>query len=181
MRKALLARPKKVEKSKIKEKMKHNFEFSFTQSVKGVFRAQAALLFLLVACSGIVGKQELVVFAAASLTDAFDQIAAEFEANYPGVDVLNNYANSSQLAMQLVEGAQADVFASANQNQMQVAVDAGFIQSEPVVFVTNRLTIIVPWDNHAGVQSPADLTKPGLRLVLAAPGVPARDYSDQSI
>src|SRR3990172_7530855 len=162
MRKALLARPKKVEKSKIKEKMKHNFEFSFMQSVKGVFRAQAALLFLLVACSGIVGKQELVVFAAASLTDAFDQIATEFEADHPSVDVLNNYANSAELATQLVEGARADVFASANQNQMQVAVDAGRIQGEPVLFVTNRLTIIVPLDNPAGIYFPAGFAKSGL-------------------
>ena len=161
--------------------MKRRFDFSFLRSVKGVFCAQAALLFLLTACSGIGGKQELVVFAAASLTDAFDQIAVEFEADHLGVDVLNNYANSSQLATQLVEGAQADVFASANQNQMQVAVDAGRIQGGPVIFVTNRLTIIVPLDNHAGLQSPADLAKPGLRLVLVAPGVPARDYSDQSI
>lgn len=95
--------------------------------------------------------------------------------------MLLNLASSSELAIQLSEGAPADVFAPANQAQMQVAADAGRVAGEPAVFSTNRLTIIVPADNPAGVVSPADLAQPGLRLVLAAPGVPVRDYSDQSI
>lgn len=124
---------------------------------------------------------ELVVMAASSLTDAFDEIAVAFEAANPGADVLPNYASSSSLATQLVEGAPADVFASANASQMNVAADGGRIVGEPVVFLTNRLTIIVPADNPGGLESYADLAKPGIALVLAAPDVPVRDYSDQSI
>ena len=79
-------------------------------------------------------KQEVIVLAASSLTNAFDEITAAFEATNPGVDVLVSYASSSDLATQLVQGAPADVFASANTKQMQVAADAGRISAEPVVF-----------------------------------------------
>jgi molybdate transport system substrate-binding protein len=126
-------------------------------------------------------RAELVVFAASSLTNAFDEIALAFEAEHAGVDVLNGYASSSELATQLAEGAPADVFASANNTQMQVADDAGRIANEPVVFLTNSLTILVPADNPADIQSPADLARPGIALILAAPGVPIREYSDLSI
>ncbi|MCL4257381.1 MAG: molybdate ABC transporter substrate-binding protein [Anaerolineales bacterium] len=124
---------------------------------------------------------ELVVMAASSLTDAFNEIAETFEAANRGVDVLPNYASSSSLATQLVEGAPADIFASANFAQTTVAADAGRIEGEPTAFLTNRLTIIVPADNPAGIESYLDLANPGLALVLAAPEVPVRDYSDQSI
>lgn len=136
--------------------------------------------FILGACAPAKPK-EVIVFAASSLTNAFDEIAAAFEAGHPGVDVLASYGSSSDLATQLVEGAAADVFASANAKQMDVASQAGRITGEPVIFVTNRLAIIVPADNPAGIESFADLANPGVKLVLAAPGVPIRDYSDQSI
>jgi molybdate transport system substrate-binding protein len=64
---------------------------------------------------------------------------------------------------------------------MTFAANAGRIVGEPVAFLTNRLTIIVPVDNPAGIESPADLAKEGVALILAAPGVPIRDYSDQAI
>lgn len=124
---------------------------------------------------------ELVVMAASSLTDAFNELADAFEAANPGVEVLPNYASSSSLATQIVEGAPADVFASANFTQMNVAVDAQRIDGEPVAFLTNRLTIIVPADNPAGLETYADLANAGIALVLAAPDVPVRDYSDQAI
>lgn len=125
--------------------------------------------------------RELVVMAASSLTDAFNEIANAFEAGNPGVDVLPNYASSSSLATQIVEGAPADVFASANTAQMNVAAEAGRIANEPVIFLTNRLAIIVPADNPGGLSTYTDLSKPGISLILAAPDVPVRDYSDQSI
>jgi molybdate transport system substrate-binding protein len=128
-----------------------------------------------------VETTELVVMAASSLTDAFNEIAVAFQEANPGALVLPNYASSSALATQLVEGAPADVFASANNTQMNVAADGGRIASQPVTFLTNRLTIIVPADNPAGLETYADLAKPGIALVLAAPDVPVRDYSDQSI
>jgi molybdate transport system substrate-binding protein len=155
----------------------HNFELN---------RARKTILFFCLSIfliSGCVSpsNKEVIVFAASSLTNAFDEIAMQFEVEHPGVDVLNSYASSSDLATQLVQGAPADVFASANDKQMKVAADAGRINGDPIAFATNRLTIIVPADNLAGIQSFEDLAKPGVKLILAAPGVPIRDYSDQSI
>lgn len=124
---------------------------------------------------------ELVVMAASSLTDAFNGIADVFEAAHPGVEVLPNYASSSSLATQLVEGAPADVFASANNTQMGVVAEAQRLQGEATTFLTNRLTIIVPADNPGGIASYVDLAKAGLALILAAPDVPVREYSNQAI
>ena len=123
-------------------------------------------------------EQILTVFAAASLTNAFEEIATAFEAEYPGVDVVFNFGGSSTLATQLAEGAPADVFASANTAQMNVARDAGRIAGPVRTFAKNRLVIIVPADNPASVQSLHDLAEPGLLLVVAAPDVPVRDYTD---
>lgn len=124
-------------------------------------------------------NDELIVFAAASLTDAFDELANEFEADHPGVSVICNYSSSSQLAVQLVEGAQADVYASANERQMQVVLEAGRIEEEPFLFASNYLVVIVPADNPANLATLKDLAEPGVQLVLAVPGTPIRDYSDQ--
>lgn len=122
--------------------------------------------------------QTLLVFAAASLTDAFEEIATAFEAENPGVDVLFNFAGSSALATQLVEGAPADVFASANTRQMRVAIEAGRIAEQPLVFARNWLVLIAPADNPANIASLRDLANPGVKLVVAAPEVPVRVYTD---
>jgi molybdate transport system substrate-binding protein len=124
---------------------------------------------------------ELTVFAASSLTDAFTEIGQVFEEQNAGVKVAFNFASSSDLALQLSEGAQADVFASANQKQMDKASDAGRIGEEIKLFVTNRLVVIVPADNPAGIQAPIDLAKEGIKLVLAAPDVPVRDYTEEAL
>lgn len=124
---------------------------------------------------------ELTVFAAASLTDAFDEIATAFGAQHPGVTVLYSYGGSSQLATQLVEGAPADIFASANTKQMGVAQEGGRIVGEPQLFASNRLVIIVPAGNPAQVSDLAGLAQPGVHLLLAVPGVPVRDYVDQML
>jgi molybdate transport system substrate-binding protein len=124
------------------------------------------------------GGQELVVFAAASLTEAFGELGTAFSAAHPGATVTFNFAGSQQLAQQLASGAPADVFASANKKQMQVAVDAGRIVSgteQP--FVHNRLVVIMPSDNPAGITALTDLAKPGLKLVLADAAVPVGQYS----
>ncbi len=123
-------------------------------------------------------NQQLVVFAAASLTNAFEAIATEFEANNPTVEILYNFGGSSTLATQINQGAPADVYASANIDQMQWAVDAERIIETPQTFATNRLVIIVPIDNPANIQSIDDLAKSGIFLVLAAPDVPIRQYTD---
>lgn len=141
----------------------------------------AISLFTLTGCASSQTQVSLTVFAASSLTNAFEEIAAAFEAQHPGVEVLNNFASSADLAVQIIEGAPADVFASANETQMQVVVEAGFTDSQPKAFLSNQLTVIVPADNPAAIESVTDLANPGVRLVLAAPGVPVREYSDQSI
>jgi molybdate transport system substrate-binding protein len=125
--------------------------------------------------------RELTVFAASSLTDAMDEIAAEFEADNQGVRVVMNYASSPKLATQILEGAPADIFASANAKQMANVVDGGFVDGETDFFASNRLVAIVPADNPARIERLSDLGKPGVALVLALPGVPVRNYTDQFI
>ncbi|HEY3289367.1 MAG TPA: molybdate ABC transporter substrate-binding protein [Anaerolineae bacterium] len=120
----------------------------------------------------------LKVFAAASLQDAFTEIGQTFEANNPGISVRFNYAGSQQLAQQISQGAPADVFASANALQMKAAVASGRIVSDTDrVFARNRLVVIVPGDNRAGLHTLQDLAKPALKIALAAKEVPAGQYA----
>ncbi|HMB24873.1 MAG TPA: molybdate ABC transporter substrate-binding protein, partial [Anaerolineales bacterium] len=102
----------------------------------------------------------LNVFAAASLTDAFAEIGKNFEAANPGVTVTFNFAGSQALRTQIEEGAPADVFASANQKEMDALITGTFVvQDAPQVFLTNKLVIILPADNPAGLESLEDLAK----------------------
>lgn len=123
-------------------------------------------------------SQTLTVFAAASLTDAFTEIGDAFETENPGVEISFNFGNSSILAVQLVEGAPADVFASANERQIEVVQEAGRITDPAQIFARNRLVIAIPADNPADIQSLADLANPGVLLVLVAPDAPVRVYTD---
>jgi molybdate transport system substrate-binding protein len=121
---------------------------------------------------------ELIVFAAASLTDAFGEIATNFQAEHPGITIVYNFAGSQQLSQQLGQGAPADVFASANGTQMNVAIEAGRVVSGTSrTFVRNRLVVIYPADNPAGIMALQDLATPGLKVVLAAAEVPVGAYS----
>jgi molybdate transport system substrate-binding protein len=145
-------------------------------------------LFFVVGCGADAAEeeaaepQEITVFAASSLTDAFNEMAEAFKAQNEGVAVVLNYAGSTQLAAQLSEGAAADVFASANSTQMQVAVDAGRITAgSEKLFVSNRLTVIVPADNPAGITALEDLAQPGVQMILAVTGVPVRQYTDEIV
>ena len=126
------------------------------------------------------GGQTLIVFAASSLTDAFNDAATAFKAANPGVDVQFNYAGSSTLVQQLSNGAPADIFASANNTQMAAAQKAGRIAASPAprTFAKNRLVLIVPADNPAHIQTLHDVANSGVKLVVAAEGVPVRDYTD---
>ena len=123
-------------------------------------------------------RAELTVFAAASLTDAFGELRQSFEAAHPGVTVVYNFAGSNQLAQQLGQGAAADVFASANGTQMNVAITASASSA-----ARSRPLCRTGWwsssrrDNPAGISSLADLAKPGLKLVLAAKEVPVGQYA----
>jgi molybdate transport system substrate-binding protein len=118
----------------------------------------------------------LTVFAAASLRDAFVEIGALFEEQYPGVNLSFNFGGSPLLRLQLEQGARADVYASADLRQMELAVDAGLADSH-AVFATNALVIVAPPRNPAGVSDPEDLGRRGLRLVLANPEVPVGAYT----
>ncbi len=118
----------------------------------------------------------LTIFAAASLKEAFTAIGKQFDAAN-GSTTRFSFGGSDTLATQIVEGAPADVFASANQTQMKVVQDKGLIASTPAVFVRNRLVVIVPKGNPAHVYSLPDLGRPGLKLVLAAPAVPVGKYA----
>lgn len=113
----------------------------------------------------------LTVFAAASLTETFDALAAEFEAEHPQVEVVLNYGGSSSLATQITQGAPADVFAAANESTMQMVVDAGDASDAPI-FATNTLVLVTPPGNPAGVTGLADLADPDLAIALCDPVVP---------
>jgi len=123
-------------------------------------------------------QDTLIVFAGASLTEAFEAMATAFEADNLQVDILFNFGGSSTLATQLNQGAPADIFASANPAQMQKAVDGERIAGKPQTFAHNRLVLIVPIDNPANITSIDDLNTPNISLILAAPTVPVRAYTD---
>lgn len=115
---------------------------------------------------------ELTVFAAASLAVPFTRLADDFEAAYPGTAVRLNLAGSADLAAQLLAGAPADVFASADEASMAKVVDGGLTAGEPEDIATNTLTIAVPPGNPAGITGFADLTVTGAQVVVCAVQVP---------
>jgi molybdate transport system substrate-binding protein len=120
--------------------------------------------------SGLSGT--VTVFAAASLTDVFGQLGDELMADNPDLDVRFNFAGSSALATQITQGAPADVFASANENQMAVVTDAGLGDGDPTVFTENVLEIAVPVGNPGNVTGLADFANPDLTLAICAAEVP---------
>lgn len=122
------------------------------------------------------GLGEVTVFAASSLTESFTELGARLEADRPGTAVTFNFASSSDLALQIREGAPADVFASADLGQMEVVAHAGLAE-DPARFATNELVVLVPADNPAAIEEVADVAGPGVKLVLAAPVVPAGNYA----
>jgi molybdate transport system substrate-binding protein len=126
------------------------------------------------------GSRVITVFAAASLADAFREVELSFERANPGINVRFNFGGSQTLRTQIEQGAQADVFASANQKEMEVLVGDQLIgPGEPRDFIENQMVIAIPANNPAQLTSLADLARPGLKVVLAAPEVPAGAYSLQ--
>jgi molybdate transport system substrate-binding protein len=119
----------------------------------------------------------LNVFAAASLTGAFRAVGAAFEAGHPGVKVSFNFAGSPTLVQQIREGASADVFASADEANMQKLIDAGAVAGTPRIFAQNLLQIVVAKGNPHHIAGLADLTRPGLVVVLCGETVPAGRYA----
>ena len=146
--------------------------------------ALALLLSLLVACGrgdaddatnqlgGVV-----LVSAAASLTDVFANMEVSFETTFPNVDVVLNLAGSSALREQILEGAPADVFASANMSNMNQLIEAGEITGDPEIFATNQLAIAVPAANPAGITGLDDFARDELLIGLCAAAVPCGDFA----
>ena len=123
------------------------------------------------------GNSTLTVLAASSLTDAFGELATDFEERNPGTEVRQSFESSSTLLTQIQHGAPADVFASAAEEEMNTAVNDGLVAGEPEIFARNREVIMVPKNNPANIESMRDLARPGIKLVLAEDGVPAADYA----
>lgn len=153
----------------------------------------AALLPILVAC-GDSGDSadatttansgeldgDLIVAAAASLSDAFEEIATAFGAANDGVEVALSFDGSAKLATAIVEGAPVDLFASADEANMAKVVEEGLTSGEPVIFATNLLQIVVPEGNPLGLEALADLTDPEVTLSLCAPEVPCGRYAAEA-
>ncbi len=121
----------------------------------------------------------LTVLAAASLTDSFKEIGAAFERANPGVKVTFSFAGSQTLRTQIQQGAKADIFASADANNMDPLKAANLLAGAPQVFTRNVLTVIIPKGNPAGLKQLQDLGKPGLKLIVADAGVPVGNYTLQ--
>ena len=125
-------------------------------------------------------ENTLTVFAAASLAESFQALAAAFEDDHPGVRVAINFAGSQTLRTQLEHGAEADVFASANWQHMAQVKESGLLGNVPEYFAANRLAVVAPADSDA-VQSLADLARPGVSIAIAAEEVPAGAYTRESL
>lgn len=123
----------------------------------------------------------VTVFAAASLTDAFEAIGAAFEEAHPASDVTCVFASSSTLATQITQGAPADVFAPADRTQMDAVADTGLVAGRPVAFAGNTLEIVVEDGNPLDIRGLADLTREDVTVVLAAEEVPAGRYAREAL
>lgn len=137
--------------------------------------AAAGLLLLVPAAAGCGsdgadGSRELTVLAAASLTETFTALAAEFESDHPDVEVRLAFDSSATLAEQAVGGAPADVLATADTRTMDRAGQAQ--AAEPQVFATNEMVLVVPADNPAGVTGFADVADGGTTYVVCVETAP---------
>lgn len=151
----------------------------------------ALAVVLVAACGGVRGEDtagtgtetgtslqgELLVSAAASLAGVFAELGSEFETAHPGVEVQLNLGSSASLRQQVLEGAPADVFASADTANMARLVDAGETAGEPVIFARNRMEIGVPAGNPAGITGLGDFADPGLLIGLCAEQAPCGAYA----
>ncbi len=146
----------------------------------------ALLLIVSGASCGATSEKEaattVLVFGASSLTDAFADIEAAFEQANPDLDVKLNLAGSSALREQVLEGAPADVFASADWRHVEALIEAGEVAEDAATaFARNRLQVAVPEGNPAGVGSLSDLADEDLLVGLCATGVPCGDLARQAL
>jgi molybdate transport system substrate-binding protein len=124
---------------------------------------------------------ELTVFAAASLSEPFNELGAQFGAANGGAKVVYNFGGTPALRTQLEQGARADVFASANREQMDAALRSGVVVGETPVFVQNKLVVVVPKENPGKVERLEDLGRAGLKVVTTARTVPVGQYTQDAL
>jgi molybdate transport system substrate-binding protein len=127
------------------------------------------------------GPTTLNVFAAASLTEAFRDLGRVLETQHAGLAVRFNFAGSPQLALQIEQGAPADVFASADRRWMDEVRHKGEVEGDAPIFARNRLVVIVPRTNPARIKALPDLVRRGTKIVIAAEAVPAGKYSREAL
>jgi molybdate transport system substrate-binding protein len=125
-------------------------------------------------------SRTVTVCAAASLSAALQTMASAFEKAHPGVQVELNFAGSPTLVQQIQQGAPADVFASADEANMQKLVESGQVAGAPQFFARNKLQIVVPAGNPKHIAALADLAKPGLTIALCGPAVPCGRYAAEA-
>ena len=123
----------------------------------------------------------ITVFAASSLTAAYTAIGRDFEKAHPGSMIKLSFGGSSTLVAQIQQGAIGDIFASADQPNMQKAVDAGLVAESPSIFAHNRLEIVVGAGNPKHITGLSNLAQSGLIVVLCAPAVPCGRYAAQAL
>jgi molybdate transport system substrate-binding protein len=132
-------------------------------------------------CTPVQGNaRELTVYAAASLGPSLEAVQRTYEASHD-VDVVVSTDSSAALATQIEQGAPADVFLSADLANPERLVDGGFVHRGVVPFAGNELTVIVPADDPAGIASPADLARPGVRVIAAGAEVPITRYAAELV
>ena len=130
------------------------------------------------AASKLTGS--LTVLAAASLTEAFNDTKASLEKEYSGLNLTYSFAGSQALVTQVMNGAPADVIATADQTTMQKLVTASLVET-PTVFARNKLEIVVAPGNPKAIKGLSDLAATGLTVVLADPSVPAGKFAAQAL
>jgi molybdate transport system substrate-binding protein len=129
-----------------------------------------------------VPKTDLTVFAAASLSSAFNQTKAQFEIVHPEANIVYSFDSSGNLQTQIEQGAKPDVFASAAISNMNTLKNEGLMNNSTVVnFAKNKLALIVPANNPANITGLGDLNKTGLKLVVCGSSVPCGKYTIQML
>jgi molybdate transport system substrate-binding protein len=124
---------------------------------------------------------ELTIYGAASLKSALAKVEAAYEAAYPGVTLTISTDSSTALATKIEQGAPADVFLSADTKNPQGLVDKGLAGGPVTEFAGNTLAVIVPISNPAGIRTPADLAKAGVKVIAAGEAVPITKYANQLV
>ena len=143
-----------------------------------------AAVFSLISSGSAFAGQELIVSAAASLTNAFKDVGEKFEGANPGVKVVFNFAASGALLQQIESGAPVDVFASADQKTMDQAESKKLVQADTRKdFVSNKLVLIVPSESKMKITTPQDLTaKEVTKIGMGNPdSVPAGRYAQEAL